>query len=947
MSRSKHSGLGLEEVSLHSHAASISSAEYWNDVSKNKKMLKYRTLVYPKFKMKLTLECTRRMQCFIIVQKRVNGILYPVGRTDSTFGDVNKLAQFSAELESIYHVGIDSSQSLLFSIMDGDMLGVSDGYLFAEYEMPIQSLLYSENNTILISREDNQVSKLCSLKVQITLDNDLQKVSLSSKDPLSTGFFAQEPPTVANVREATPFFTEVFGTYVIGFDFRDLCNENTVDPSFLNAENTSVYVRLCLSDPLGVVEDTDTEEGGLHVLWQSLSTQNKKKVTAYNILCPELKISHKELVGSHGIETRPDSKSHLVVQVMIKGLTKTGDSNTPPELLSHCRIPVIHVISEALATKEGEEAEVTSFMASLKNKYSQTWSIHRKLHQGPKKLTRVKHHMSESGSSKKESESESNKDSNNSSKMISLIDRFTKKDVDEEEDYDSFEDEMDILAVRVTTHHHYGSKEHIAKKHADKLKAQKKAIEEANDELVLAKKKKEKKAKGGFMKMKKMVRRLSSGVLEIPEHMDDEVAEKAAALKMLEEATALSSSSDGHTSFFSSSPTKSKQSKQSKQSKNKSSAGGSEIHKDAEDLETLLASAKTKKSAKVRMQSEHGLLHMKVGRALARLVIESGDDIYEEKLKIKYKKVVIDWNKQNLIEFQQACDIQKELTSRNIKNFEISLNPVNEGLRSSLVVDLNNTCLQHVNLKNENIKTAKMQGDPAAMSYRSCTYTGSYVLEATTSIYEALGAFTPNNSAQLTQFFAGGGANPPSKSHPSRGYSRTVAYPLCHELLLSAAEGSSTPASKMLERISPFAFEEEEGCSGGTSEDVQAGAGGDWRSNLVKKIDPRGDLLNSMDPRDWYGNDLQHSSWQGFDYNQTRTYADREEMIKGFMEAVTIYAPSVQRNNSMIRDLHDPPTPEMRKIEEANTRARDLQVSQSNLKTSNYSILLASYVNMD
>ena len=233
-------------------------------------------------------------------------------------------------------------------------------------------------------------------------------------------------------------------------------------------------------------------------------------------------------------------------------------------------------------------------------------------------------------------------------------------------------------------------------------------------------------------------------------------------------------------------------------------------------------------------QRLRGEVVIRVGRVEVPVVTRSGDDVYEEKLAKKFKSVKKKWVKDNSVNFQEACDAQNGLTMRSTLDAEFLLDTYEDkGLTSSIVVDCNAACTQHVVLKAQN---ASMAGGSDVMIGGG--YSKSYTLEALQTVMLQLGSFSKQTPVRV---FAGGGVNPPGKSHPSRHFSRSRAFPLCQELLLSTEEAAAAAAKTLLPPL-PL-------CGSLALSDPRR----DHLHKMRKKCDPRGDLEAAMNLDDPLG----------------------------------------------------------------------------------------------
>merc|ERR1711871_440942 len=235
--------------------------------------------------------------------------------------------------------------------------------------------------------------------------------------------------------------------------------------------------------------------------------------------------------------------------------------------------------------------------------------------------------------------------------------------------------------------------------------------------------------------------------------------------------------------------------------------------------------------------------------------------------------------------FNEACDAQNNLTMQSVLDAEFLLDTHEEkGLTTSIVVDTNAASTQHVVLKSENMA---MGGGSDLLIGEG--YTGSYTLECLRLVRAQVDSFSKHEPCRI---FAGGGVNPPGKAHPSRHFSRSRAFPLCQELLLSREEKAAAERRIAL----PFMPL----CGSIVLHDPR-------KENLKDthlKLDPRGDLAVAMNlDENLAGPAKKYATWKGYNYNQIMRYGDDESAKLGFLEASTLYEPSLLRQEALEKHL--------------------------------------------
>jgi len=807
-----------------SDEASLNSYEFWNDFVRQNKLPTKRTLVYPSFVLRLGLDSSRDMQSYIVVKSRANGNITTVGKTNTMFARAGQTMHFFHEVSVTLLIGIDNNQSIIFEIMDGDKLGVSNGYLFESHEIHISKLINSRKNLFIVHREDegDHGPPLCKLLIGVRLENALQSVNLHTKDPNKIGFFHPRPPTKEAVRAATPFFTGLFGTYVMAFVARDVLSERCVDPARISADNTAVFIKICLSDPEEYFEDTDQGEGNLTVIWRSLPQYKDKNKTTYDVVCPEMKINHKELAGTVHSEYSGPANRRIIFQLWAQGLHVKTEHNAPPMLISTSSMEVHDFI--ALSSKlEGDEAYVCEKIGKAK-----------------KKSTVFNFVLFNKELCKATAEGGSTSSVATRAHRKSVFEMLAAKK-EATEDVDSFEEEIQEISNQTAASEKNTRLKQAAKKRFT-IMSQYRSEDKHKSTLFLSTKKQQENALADF---------------------------------------------------------KAWQSARGLQLKRKSIMSFRSVN----SAEPASGSAEaTERFDSLMKNFNYGTMECNIGRAWVELLVESGDSVYEEKLQLKWQKMNAEWSKVNLIEFQRAVDGQMELTTRTTKNVEVLLNDSKGGLIPSFVIDCNAACLQHLTYMAEK---RKAQGRGVNIQ----CFQGSCVLDASRKVYESISFFVKEDKYKFLRVFGGGGVNPPSVSHPSWGFSRTTAFPLCQELLLAAAAGSQKNLSDKLHKLNkapdgiPLPL-----C--GFNATLQGNPIREPRDAIAESfmtsIDPRGDLRRALDAISPNGMPVPFASWQGYNYNQEQFYADVQDFTAGFMESCTVYEPSVLNPAALLKSMETP-----------------------------------------
>ena len=786
-----------ETINDSSSEGSINSYAFWKDLMRSGKLPLRRNLVYPSFRMRLGLEGSRDMQTFIIVKSRVNGKITTIGKTNTIFLRAGETMHFIHEISLSILVGIDDNQSVIFEIMDGDKLGVSDGYLFEAREVGISKLVNSKKNLFIIRRGEDLGPPLCKLYVNVILQSELQSVSMHTKDPNKIGFFQPRPPTKDDVRAATPSFTQTFGTYIVQFAALDLLSERSVDPARIHTGITSVSAKLLLSDPENFYEDTDTTEGNLQLLWKSQPQYRPMGSKTYDLVFPEIKITHIDLTGSPRTDCFGLPQRRLIIQIWVQGLNLKGDANSAPEMISYASMDVKELIETATAI-QGEEVEVCRRLARMKRK----GQCLRFNFMNFKDLSRQEHEVPAHGRHHRKSI------------FGNLLSRPAK-----DEDNDSFEDELAEVV----------DKQNVSDTH---------------------KKLKKFETRQSF---RKQVGLLTPAFGLSTKRMQDDIVRELV--------------------------------KSQKPSSRRSIWGAArpENHSPNSFEKINPEILQTEHARNLLNDFNYGNMELNIGRALVSLSVESGDSVYEEKLERKWKHMVQSWNQKNFIEFQKAADDQKELTSRATKNVELLLDDSKDGLLPSFVIDMNASCLQHLQSKAakqdfpSQLKGQMSSTNLSPVNGNKIGFSGSNVLQATRIVFHLLQFFVKEDQFHNCRMYGGGGVHPPSDKHPSYGYSRASAFPLVQELLLNVAKASGNGMASIKEGQSYLLH----------------------NPKLRHQADPHGVLQSLLEERTDIIKGASCGSWQGYKYSITQHYRDWQDVIQGFMEACTIYEPSVLNRTAL------------------------------------------------
>lgn len=318
------------------------------------------TLTYPKLTLRLSLQCTRSMHCYIKVKKFVVDTWYDLGdagATESLPVKIGETINFEKEIEVQYHVAIDDYQRLSFSIYDGDFLNTTAGYFFASIEMQMRELLFGGENAFQVYRQDDH---LCNLTVKVALSYDYENTvtlpthqygpDMSPEDisleRLKVAFFRAEAPTLSSLREATPHFWEMFGTYSFAVEAMGLLSEQTIDPTKIQADSTQVRIRFCH----GHQKEPDWSPR-LKVLWTSMPVMK-----VYDVQVLEVKISHEDLTGERDVKKNGDPDARIVVQVLVKNIGEQSNMDRSEHTVSTVSIPLSKIIALGKKTKATKSA---------------------------------------------------------------------------------------------------------------------------------------------------------------------------------------------------------------------------------------------------------------------------------------------------------------------------------------------------------------------------------------------------------------------------------------------------------------------------------------------------------------------------------------------------------------------------------------------------------------
>lgn len=282
-------------------------------------------MLYPKVQLKLTIECTRAMQTHVKVKKCVLGKWYSTGMTETIGCDAGKNAEFVRLIECIYHVGIDDKQRIAFEVFDGDHFSTGEGYLFGVVICPMTDLLSPLSRFPVVIGEEVIAYLIVATQLDVTTMTT-DELTIKTKDELRMGFFKSRPPTLDEVRAATPFFTEKLATYVISLEAKDLCSPNSVDPELVG-ETARVFLRFCR-----VEAKQKPTSSQCKVIWQSVPALKRP----FDIVCPEIKVAHEDLTGSRKLDQPVDPELSVAVQVCVSGLERMFD--LPPKIISYAQI---------------------------------------------------------------------------------------------------------------------------------------------------------------------------------------------------------------------------------------------------------------------------------------------------------------------------------------------------------------------------------------------------------------------------------------------------------------------------------------------------------------------------------------------------------------------------------------------------------------------------------
>ena len=117
---------------------------------------------------------------YILAKKKVNGVWYVVGKTNTVACKPGMNRPFVKLIDVIYHVGIDDKQTLILEVMDGDSLLVGDGYYFGCVTIQMSDLQQKPYSSYTINRAervDVVGADLCKIHVLTELNLDPLELS--------------------------------------------------------------------------------------------------------------------------------------------------------------------------------------------------------------------------------------------------------------------------------------------------------------------------------------------------------------------------------------------------------------------------------------------------------------------------------------------------------------------------------------------------------------------------------------------------------------------------------------------------------------------------------------------------------------------------------------------------------------------------------------------------
>ena len=213
-------------------------------------------IIYPKLVLSFSLKSTNAVATFLDCSIKVDGELQPLGKTETVFSNGNDV-HFAKYFEVIYYVGVESSQQVVFNIMDGDTMQISRGYCVCQMSISINDLIRKMNIFPIIIGGKDEWGQLI-----VTSSLETAYVHLDIKtNHFSTRFFRADPPTDSKIRKQTPFFLEKNGFYQFSLYCPSLYG------IFESKESKILFVKLCVHNP--AISAASILSQQLKCLWKS------------------------------------------------------------------------------------------------------------------------------------------------------------------------------------------------------------------------------------------------------------------------------------------------------------------------------------------------------------------------------------------------------------------------------------------------------------------------------------------------------------------------------------------------------------------------------------------------------------------------------------------------------------------------------------------------------
>lgn len=292
-------------------------------------------IVYPELRFTVEVELKTKHTLFLEIIAVIDGEEIQLGHTKTKQSYMQKSVVFPEEFAITYYVGLEDTQYLLFKLVDGDVLRLSQGFVLRTVEVKIADILNRHNRfpitlqvgkAAVVSRDDLFGFLLVHTTVaDRTVELDFE--SNEGSDRFAVRFFRAIPPRIEDLRDQLPYFKKDYTIYKVSISLQSVyaSQDNLED----GVDRKSVMAKLCWTpshDPEEWVRDD------LPVVFWTSRIMNG---LPYSVTVTDMELTEKAWFGITDEHPQGCSHPRFVLQVYL--LEPSKDERIPPQwkLLSY------------------------------------------------------------------------------------------------------------------------------------------------------------------------------------------------------------------------------------------------------------------------------------------------------------------------------------------------------------------------------------------------------------------------------------------------------------------------------------------------------------------------------------------------------------------------------------------------------------------------------------